>query len=123
LYCQTGITPHTQKQKEMFKSIRSQVATLANALRNQKGFTLSNAFKQAWKVVKAKAAMAAGKVNFTYVKKDGSLRPATGTTAPTLTGYTKKQGAKIRKYNPLYIRYYDLDKGGYRQFAADQFAA
>ena len=107
----------------MFKSIRSQVATLANALHNQKGFTLSAAFKQAWKVVKAKQEMKAGKVNFTYTKKDGTLRPATGTTAPTLTGYTPKGGAKVRKYNPLYVRYYDVDAQGFRQFNAASFAA
>jgi hypothetical protein len=97
---------------------RSQVATLANALHYQQGFTLSAAWTKAWKVIKLKAAMREGTADFTYIKKDGSTRPATGTTSPALTGYTPKADAPARNYSPLYVRYYDTTAEGFRQFAA-----
>lgn len=104
-------------------SIRSKVTTLANALRYEMGFTASEAFKQAWKVIKAKVAMALGEVSFTYVKKDGSVRPATGTTDCSVTNYTPKANKPAKKRNPLYIRYYDMAAAGFRQFNAATFAA
>lgn len=84
---------------------------------------MSEAFKQAWKVVKLKAAMREGTATFTYTKKDGSTRPAIGTTSPTLTGYTPKADAPNRNYSPLYVRYYDMTAKGFRQFNAATFAA
>jgi hypothetical protein len=97
---------------------RSAVATLANALHYQQGFTLSAAWTKAWKVIKLKAAMREGTANFTYTKKDGTSRPAVGTTAPALTGYTQKPNAPKRNYSPLYVRYFDTTADGFRQFAA-----
>ena len=97
---------------------RSQVATLANALHYQQGFTLSAAWTKAWKVIKLKAAMREGVAQFTFTKKDGSQRPATGTTSPALTGYTPKADAPRRNYSPLYVRYYDIERAAFRQFAA-----
>ena len=97
-------------------SDRRDVATLANALHYQTGLTLSAAWLKAWKVIKLKKAMRAGAANFTYTKKDGSARPATGTLHPDLTGYTPK--GSDRNYSPLYVRYFDTDKGAFRQFAA-----
>lgn len=101
-----------------YPSIRSNVAKIANALRYQKGFTAPDAFVQAWKVVKAKIAMKAGKVAFSYIKKDGTLRPAVGGVAPD---DPKKSSG--HKYNPLYVRYFDVVAQGFRQFNAAQFAA
>lgn len=97
---------------------RSQVATLANALHYQQGFTLSAAWTKAWQVIKLKAAMRNGTATFTFTKKDGTSRPATGTTAPALTGYTPKADAPRRNYSPLYVRYYDIERAAFRQFAA-----
>ena len=97
---------------------RSQVATLANALYYQQGFTLSAAWTKDWKVIKLKAAMREGTANFTYTKKDGTSRPATGTTAPALTGYTPNPDAPKRNYSPLNVRYFDTAANGFRQFAA-----
>jgi hypothetical protein len=97
---------------------RRAVAILANALRYQLGFTASAAWTKAWKVIKLKAAMKAGTAEFIYTKKDGTSRPAIGTTAPSLTGYTPKADAPARKYSPLNVRYYDTTAEGFRQFAA-----
>lgn len=99
-------------------STRSAVATLANALHYQQGFTLSAAWTKAWQVIKLKSAMREGQVNFTFTKKDGTTRPATGTTSQQITGYTPKADAPRRNYSPLYVRYYDIERAAFRQFAA-----
>lgn len=100
-------------------SIRSKVAILANALHYQKGLDLSAAWKKAWQVIKLKAAMQQQAVAFSFTKADGTTRPATGTTAAAITGYTPKADAPRRNYSPLYIRYYDLERAAFRQFAAE----
>ena len=97
-------------------SDRRDVATLANALHYQTGLTLSAAWLKAWTTIKLKKAMRAGTVEFTYTKKDGSARAAVGTLSPALATYTPKGAA--RNYSPLYVRYFDLEKQSYRQFAA-----
>jgi hypothetical protein len=80
---------------------RRAVAILANALRYQQGFTPSAAWTKAWKVIKLKAAMREGVAQFTFTKKDGSQRPATGTLHPEITGYTPKPDAPQRNYSPF----------------------
>lgn len=97
---------------------RRAVAILANALRYQQNFTASAAWKKAWQVIKLKAAMKTGTVEFSYIKTDGSIRPATGTTASEITGYTPSPEAPARKYSPLNVRYFDTAANGFRQFAA-----
>ena len=97
---------------------RSQIARIANALHWQKGLTWSEAWRKAWKAYRLKKAMRTGTASFTYTKKDGTARPATCTTAPELTGYTPK--GSTANYSPANIRYYDMDKGAFRQFAADR---
>lgn len=99
---------------------RRAVAILANALFHQQGMSASDAWKKAWKVIKLKAAMREGVAEFTFVKKDGSVRPAKGTTLPSITGYTPDSTAPKRNYSPLYVRYFDTDRNGFRQFAAER---
>jgi hypothetical protein len=98
---------------------RSKVASLANALHHQKGLSLSAAWKKAWKVVKLKKQLNAGLANFTYIKKDGTLRQATGTTNSEFFNYTRKTD---RSYSALYVRYFDTEKNNFRQFAAERIA-
>jgi len=97
--------------------IRSAVATLAQALRKT-GLDLSAAFRRAWKVIKLKAQLATGEVSFTYIKKDGSLRPATGTTDIETIPADKRPKGTGGNYSPLYVRYFDRAANGYRSFAA-----
>lgn len=98
---------------------RSKVAQLANALHYQRGLTLSAAWTKAWKVIKLKKQLREGQANFTYQKKDGTLRHATGTTNQQYFDYTRKTS---RTYSPLYIRYFDIDREAFRQFAAERIA-
>lgn len=112
------MTNATTTTAKITTSDRSQVARIANALHWQKGLTLSASWRKAWKAYRLKKAMRAGAVSFTYIKADGTARPATGTTAQELTGYTPK--GSTANYSPANIRYFDLDKGAFRQFAADR---
>lgn len=99
-------------------STLSTVCILANALRYQTGLSASAAMRKAWKVVKLKAAMRRGVTSFTFTKKDGTTRPATGTLRSDLSGHAPKPGAPRRNYSPLYVRYYDMERAAFRQFAA-----
>lgn len=57
------------------------------------------------------AAMKAGEANFSYRKKDGSIRNARG----TLIGHGKPSF-----FRKGYISYYDLDSDDWRMFNPDQ---
>ena len=97
---------------------RSQIARIANALHWQKKLSLSASWRKAWKAYRLKKAMRTGTASFTYTKADGTARQAIGTTAQELTNYTPK--GSTANYSPVNIRYYDLEKGAFRQFAADR---
>ena len=57
---------------------------------------------------------------FIYRKKDGTERYALGTLneklLPEKEQLNPEQPIKIRQLNPEIIRYFDLDKNGYRSF-------
>lgn len=106
-------------QKGINTNDRRKVAQLANALHYQKGLPLSEAWRKAWKVIKLKKEMQTGAAAFTYQKKDGTIRSATGTTNQQHFNYTRRTD---KVYSPLYIRYYDLDRKAFRQFAAERIA-
>lgn len=109
--------PHNSTTMKTTTQIRSAVATLAQALRKT-GLDLSAAFRMAWKTIKMKLKLAAGVVAFTYIKKDGSERPATGTTDINAIPVDKRPTGSGRTYSPLYVRYFDLEANAFRQFAA-----
>ena len=69
-----------------------------------------------------KNALKNGVVYFEYVKKDGSIREAKGTTNESLIPESTK-GESTRKYTPNenVTKYYDLEKNGWRSFNNDQF--
>lgn len=60
-----------------------------------------------------RVALRYGEVNFSYWKKDGSLRHARGTTCPRLIPQEDKPQGK-RQPNPNVVTYYDLDKMAWR---------
>lgn len=61
----------------------------------------------------------AGKVNFIYKKKDGSIRQATGTLSPDLIPDVEMLTTK--KIVDHCQNYYDLDKGEWRTFIKANF--
>ena len=78
------------------------------------GKTMAEALKTAWLVFKLKAKAAAGIVYFSYVKKDGSVRVARGTTRADHITYTPN-GRGTSTPSHLF-RYWDMGAAGYRMF-------
>lgn len=60
-------------------------------------------------------------VHFVYMRKDGTERDAYGTTNPDIINKRKQatgNGAG-KNYNPLNVRYFDVDAGGWRMCKAE----
>lgn len=80
---------------------------------------LSEALRQAWKVMKVKAQMLVGKAEFTFRKLNGEIRKAVGTLCNI--NYTPKTPAngKPRAPKPAdLICYFDVEANGFRSFTA-----
>lgn len=91
--------------------MHSKVFKLAHEIRNEFA-TWSEALKLAWAKVKLQQALASGECKFTFKKKDGSLRPATGTLDQSKFNYEYKGISQSTKW---YIqKYFDLDKQAFR---------
>lgn len=82
------------------------------------GFSMADAMKQAWQVLKLKAALKKGIVKFYYQKLDGTVRTAWGTLKDGLVPETKNTE---RKKNESLITYYDNEKASYRSFKIANF--
>jgi len=96
---------------------KSKVFELANQLHWQQGLSKSEALTKAWKVIKLKRQMRTERVQFTYRKKDGSIRKAAGTTSTKFFSYDRKTE---RKPCPTLVTYFDLEKNGFRRFKASE---
>ena len=60
-----------------------------------------------------KAKLQSGVAHFIYIKKDGSLREAWGTTASNLMKATQN-GRGLSGDQVYTVKYFDVDAGGYR---------
>jgi hypothetical protein len=62
-----------------------------------------------------------GIVEFSYTKKDGSIRLAHGTTnLDIIKEYNAEpKGASDRQLNDSVVRYFDIDAQGWRSFCSD----
>lgn len=106
-------------KSQSINAIRSEVLTLAHAIRRQNSFlTFGQCQVQAWKVVRLRSALHAGAVRFTFQKQDGQVRTAFGTLNQDLFNYTSK-GAE-RNHSATVIKYYDLEKSAFRSFRAER---
>ena len=92
--------------------MKSQVFKSAWELVKSLGMSLSEALTKAWKAVKLKSKLLSGVVEFSFTKKDGSIRKAIGTLETSLFDYEAKGG----KGNNKTIAYYDLEAKGFRCF-------
>jgi len=75
--------------------------------------------KKEFELTSFKSALHKGKVKFSYTKKDGTVREALGTLDNKIYGEEnepKGTGYTVPEYN---IRYFDLEKEGWRSFNAD----
>ena len=71
-----------------------------------------------------KKALYEGIVNFEFIKKDGTLRHARGTTCPDLvpaddTPKNKRTPEQQAAYDRQTVAFYDIDKKGWRSMRID----
>jgi len=71
--------------------------------------TFADALRRAWKIVKLSFSLKRGVVAFSYLKKDGSIRNATGTldNTPPVAGSGKPK-------NYATFTYFDIEANGWR---------
>lgn len=83
------------------------------------GFTMAEAMKQMWAIMKLKSAMKKGIVKFLYTKLDGTVRTAWGTLKSDLI--PASAGTDNRKKNDSVMVYFDQEKESYRCFKIANF--
>jgi hypothetical protein len=83
------------------------------------GFTLSEALRQMWALLKLRKAMKDGIVKFMYTKLNGEVRTAWGTLKESLIPQMCKDSD--RKKNDSVMVYYDQEKASYRCFKIANF--
>lgn len=96
-----------------FKNKMREVMRRAWQLVKVYGFSMAEAMKQSWKVLKLKEALKKGVVKFYYQKLNGEIRTAWGTLKEGLIPETK---GTERKKNESLITYFDNEKQAYRSF-------
>lgn len=96
-----------------FKNKMREVMRRAWQLVKVYGFSMAEAMKQSWKVLKLKEALKKGVVKFYYQKLNGEIRTAWGTLKEGLIPETK---GTERKKNESLITYYDNEKQTFRSF-------
>lgn len=95
--------------------MKSQLFKIAHAIKSNFN-SFSAALKHAWKVIKLKSSLKSGEVKFRFKKVDGSIREALGTLNLIVE---KGEGNKTKTPNYGQIAYFDLQKGQYRSFKAE----
>ena len=93
----------------------------------------ADCMRYAWMLVRFRQMLQNGFVTFSFIKKDGTHRIATGTLYPHLIPVDKHPGTSSRQtggvasaekgQKPNYgiINYFDLDKQDWRSFRIDEF--
>ena len=82
----------------------------------------SNALRQAWFLMRFKNALNSGIVTFSFIKQDGTIREAKGTTHHLLVPADKQpKGAFAPGYRISTISFFDLDKQDWRSFSVENF--
>ena len=122
-------------------SIQQRVMHYAHILYNETPWELTSiltdgiesrwkeALRRAWELHYLREMLAHGIVEFTFIKKDGTLRTARGTNYPDLIpprcAPSGRQQAEIEagltEPNWKSIPYYDLDKEAWRAFSIENF--
>ena len=83
----------------------------------------ADCMRYAWMLVRFRQMLQNGFVTFSFIKKDGTHRIATGTLYPHLIPVDKfpKSSGDQRTPNFSVINYFDLDKQDWRSFRIDEF--
>lgn len=92
--------------------VNSRTAHRADVIAVRTGSAIMGVLK-AQMIETLKAKMQSGVAHFIYLKKDGTLREAWGTTASNLMRATQN-GRGLSGDDVNTVKYYDIVKGGYR---------
>lgn len=97
---------------------KSQVMKMAHAIMGKLNTTFAEALKRAWQALKLQQSLREGRVEFSYLLKDGSVRKAVGTLNPELfTSETKGTGnGRYWRWPITTMCYFDLEKNAFRSF-------
>jgi len=86
--------------------------------KQNQNYTFRKALKVSWRAEKLHRSMIGGNVvEFVFIKKDGSIRIATG-TLPT-ESFSTSERIKTLAQNSV-VNYFDVDSNGWRSFKADR---
>lgn len=96
------------------------IMNLAWQMVKSNGYTISEALKQAWQVIKLRVKMTKQVVKFTFKKVDGSIREALGTLKSDETPQTVSSGKKSSKAVQVY---YDVEKMAWRCFKVENLTS
>ena len=83
--------------------------------------TFAAALKAAWNKAKLQAQLKKGVSYFSFMKKDGTVRNAIGTTAQNNFEYESK--GSERKENAAVVKFWDVEKRAFRSLTIDSFIA
>lgn len=99
---------------------KTQLFKMAHAMVRKATFeTFGEALRKAWQVLKLRATMFAGKVEFAYRKTDGAVRKAIGTLCNINYTPAPLAPGKVRREKPIdQICYFDVEKNAFRSFMA-----
>lgn len=92
--------------------VNSRTAHRADVIAVRTGSAIMGVLK-AQMIETLKAKMQSGVAHFIYLKKDGTIREAWGTTASNLMRATQN-GRGLSGDDVNTVKYYDIVKGGYR---------
>lgn len=92
--------------------VNSETAHRADVIAVRTGSAIMGVLK-AQMIETLKAKMQSGVAHFIYLKKDGTIREAWGTTASNLMRATQN-GRGLSGDDVNTVKYYDVIKGGYR---------
>lgn len=107
-----------------FNSKMKKLMTNAWVLVKVRKMTMSEAMKLAWKVYHLRSKGKAGKVEFDYIKKStGEVRHAVGTFNTNQMPKDASTFVGGASYTPLQIRYFDIEKKGWRSCIEDNIIA
>jgi len=94
---------------------KTDVTQVANALVSR-GIDRKEAMVNAWRIAKLKDDLRQNhRVNFKFIKKDGTIREANGTLHEVILNEYVKGTYKGRVRHDI-IKYFDLDKNCFRSF-------
>ena len=104
--------------------LRQWAMELANYLRYKESWPARRAMRQAWLCQHALEAMGKGVVQFSYRKKDGTMRTARGTlcreASAAFAAYEYVKAVEEVVWPRATFSYWDVDKNGFRSFRAEQ---